>query len=623
MLPVVWAFATVLLVVNCLPTTSPPDPMWDFIVVGGGVSGCIVADILSASGHKTLLLESGPPGHAEHGGTDVPKAFEPYEAAYRRNLTLFDVPGEYHSIAWKMPQYNQPSTPWAYQANVLGGGGVVNGALTMVPPQTDFDDMARYNWSYQDINPHFKEILSYMPAVNVPSADGLRYLEAPSDVLRKALAYLNFTAMPLNEEPGHRTNTFNYPPVTAAEGKRVSTCLRFLPHEEARPNFKLATNAVAQRLLLSPGALGRATGLEYTLHDTHTLATLSPSGRVVLTAGALNSPRLLMASGIGPQKELEKLEAAGLGPERSAWVLSEGVGRDLSDHVYLRMKFALKGYKGFNYANISSDSIQQYMQALSGPLAQYGPVLAGYLASPFGKGVSDMEVFMEAYTECVPPHLCREDTFAVFLMLLSPQSKTSLVLNITENGTLGVCPASWADLYLSDPRDKQTMRWGIERIVTAMVGTYGEALELIQPSAATGGAYDTLVNSYTDSHMEGNHWAETCALDRCADPFTLQVENTQNIHVADASLMPHQLSSHPMLTVAAMARRAAELILVNSGIAACASNPQCHAEGLEGQCCPSFDAVMLSCCQAPRSPAWRSPLPGALPRGLLADKKIN
>ena len=70
----------------------------------------------------------------------------------------------------------------AYQANVLGGGGVVNGALTMVPPRTDFNEMARYNWSYEDINPHFKQILGYMQAVNVPSADGLRYLEMPSDV---------------------------------------------------------------------------------------------------------------------------------------------------------------------------------------------------------------------------------------------------------------------------------------------------------------------------------------------------------------------------------------------------------------------------------------------------------
>jgi len=293
----------------------------------------------------------------------------------------------------------------------------------------------------------------------------------------------------------------------------------------------------------------------------------------------------------------------------------------LSDHVYLRMKFALRGYENFNYANVSTASIKQYMQGLSGPLAQYGPVLAGYLSSPFSEpGVSDMEVFMEASDECVagvsPGRVlkaeCRRDTLDVFLMLLSPKSKTSLVLNVTMPG-VGVSPASWEDLYLKHPLDRSTMRWGIERVVTAMQETYGEDLELIQPPAATGPAYDQLLNSTEDSHMEGNHWAETCALDRCADPFTLQVENTENIHVADASLMPHQLSSHPMLTVAAMARRAAELILVNSGIAACASNPACQAEGLEGQCCPSYDAVMLSCCQVPHSPVWRAPLPGALP----------
>lgn len=137
-------------------------------------------------------------------------------------------------------------------------------------------------------------------------------------------------------------------------------------------------------------------------------------------------------------------------------------------------------------------------------------------------------------------------------------------------------------------------------MVTAMQGTYGGALRLITPPNATSAAYDALLASYADSHMEGNHWAQTCALGQCTDPYTMQVDGTENVHVADSSLMPHQLSSHPMLTVAAMARRAAQLILTTSGAAACASNPRCVEEGMgEGQCCPSFDAVMLSCCAAP------------------------
>jgi len=587
-----------MLYTRCVCDSEPPnhnDPMWDFIVVGGGVAGCVVADILSASGRKTLLLESGPPGHATHGGKDVPASFAPYEAAYKRNLTIFDVPGEYHSIAWKMPQYNQPSTPWAYQANVLGGGGVINGALTMVPPSTDFDALASFNWSYSDIEPHFKQILSYMQAVNVPSANGLRYLEAPSEVLRRAFSFLNMTSMPLNEIPEKRHNTYNYPPVTAVEGQRVSTCLRFLPHEEARPNFKLITDAVVTRVVLG-NAPGRADAVSFTRTATNTseLATLSPSGRAVLTAGALNTPRLLMLSGIGPEEELLKLKAAGLAPPEDGWVFSEGVGAGLSDHVYLRMKFALRGFKNYNYASIPNSSVHQYMQSLSGPLAQYGPVLAGYLASPYSGGVSDMEVFMEASDECVAEH-CRSDTFDVFLMLLSPNSNTSLTLNIV-NQSVQVAPRNWADLYLQHPRDRHVLRWGIERMVTAMLGTYGDDLELIEPPAATAVEYDLLLNSHNDSHMEGNHWAQTCALGICADPQTLQVQGTENVHVADASLMPYQLSSHPMLTVAAMARKAAQEILTSSGIAACESNPQCHAEGMRGQCCPSFDAVMLSCC---------------------------
>ena len=162
-------------------------------------------------------------------------------------------------------------------------------------------------------------------------------------------------------------------------------------------------------------------------------------------------------------------------------------------------------------------------------------------------------------------------------------------------------PTNFSELYLSHPQDRQVLRWGIERMVTAMVGAFAQDdLELITPPAATDEEYDKLLDSQTDSHMEGNHWAQTCPLGTCTDPHRMNVVGTQNVHVADASLLPHQLSSHPMLTVAAMARKAAQNILVENGLASCQSNPKCLAEGMQGDkmCCPSFDAVMLSCCVA-------------------------
>ena len=596
------------------------DPPWDFIVVGGGVAGCVAADILSASGRRTLLLESGPPGHAKHGGRDIPAAFASCEAAHGRNLTRFDIPGEYHRIAWKLPQYNQPSTPWAYQANVLGGGGVVNGALTMVPPQTDFSDAP---WSFDDVDPHFKQLLGYMQAVNVPSADGLRYLEASSGILRRGLANMNFTAMPLNSDPDKRARTYSYPPTTAAEGQRVSTCLRFLSHAMARPNFKLITGAVAERIVF--GSAGAATGVSFARTSTGSgsidgrseVAALAAQGRVVLTAGALNTPRLLMLSGVGPKLELEKLDAEGLAPPRALWVYAENVGAELSDHVYLRMRMAMPGYENFNYATLTNASIQQYCRSLSGPLAQYGPTLTGYLASPFGPrggnnatDVADIEVFMEASDECVASEgapTCRSDTFDVYLMLLSPVSKSNLTLNITARGTsdssedgwsgrVEVAPGNWSDLHLSAPEDRQVLRWGVEQVVRSMQAAHGADLELITPANASAAAIDALLGSFDDSHMVGNHWAQTCPLGKCTDPATLQVYGTANVHVADASLLHRQLSSHPVLTVAAMARKAAQDILISSGQAACAANPRCAAQGLKGQCCPSFDAVMLACC---------------------------
>ena len=204
---------------------------------------------------------------------------------------------------------------------------------------------------------------------------------------------------------------------------------------------------------------------------------------------------------------------------------------------------------------------------------------------------------MESSGDCVEPG-CPSDVFDVFLMLLSPKSNTSLALNITKSGAVSIMPANWSDLYLSHTQDRAVLRWGIEQIVTAFMGAFGDDLSLITPPAATRDAYEKLLDSRTDSHMEGNHWASTCPLGICTDPKTMKVGSTENVHVADASLLSHQLSSHPMLTVAAMARKAAQNILVENGLASCQSNPKCLAEGMRGRCCPSFDAVMLSCCAA-------------------------
>ena len=129
-----WWFLVILLV-------APVAGDFDYIIVGGRVAGCVVADRLTAGSSSTvLLLEAGPAGQHINGGM-APPPFDDESLVEDQHLTKFDVPGEYGDIAWndEHAAYKSSHTSVGWQAMVLGGGGVVNGALTMRPTGDDLD----------------------------------------------------------------------------------------------------------------------------------------------------------------------------------------------------------------------------------------------------------------------------------------------------------------------------------------------------------------------------------------------------------------------------------------------------------------------------------------------------
>ena len=230
-------------------------------------------------------------------------------------LTKFDVPGAYGDLAWNdaYGQYRQPSSAvrLGWQARVLGGGGLINGALTMRPPSSDLEQLPE---SWRGALPaHFARLETELHLTATPSVDGVHYGSATRELLFDGLSRLLGTrTVPLNADPDSRTNTASLPTVTALGGVRQSTASVQLEtalgvaRDAARGAGGTQTSELRFELRLSSTvtgvevrADGTATAVRYTdgSGDEH-VASLRPGGRVVLTAGALATPRLLWLSGV-------------------------------------------------------------------------------------------------------------------------------------------------------------------------------------------------------------------------------------------------------------------------------------------------------------------------------------
>ncbi|MEM7742094.1 MAG: choline dehydrogenase [Pseudomonadota bacterium] len=298
---------------------------WDYIVVGAGSAGCVMANRLSAGGNnRVLLLEAGPKDR--NPWIHVPVGY--YKTMYSSLSWGYETEPE--------PELGNRRIAWP-RGKTLGGSSAINGLIYMRGQPQDYDhwrQLGNVGWGWDDVLPYFRKAED-----NERGATDLRGKGGPlkvSDIRdRKEICEAFIESAVAAGLP--RNDDFNGPEqegvgnfqTTSRDGLRCSSAVGYLNPVKFRQNLKIETEALATGLVLSSG---RVTGVKYTKAGKPTVAHCR--GEVVLCGGAINSPQLLQLSGIGPGDVLS---------EAGVDVIHElpGVGRDLQDHLQIRSLYRL------------------------------------------------------------------------------------------------------------------------------------------------------------------------------------------------------------------------------------------------------------------------------------------
>lgn len=314
-------------------TGRPDNERWDYIVVGAGAAGCVLANRLTASGvHRVLVLEAG--GADDKLWIRVPAGF---------TRTMFDP-----QITWGFS--NAPSAAVDNRAipcprgKVLGGSSSINGHAYVRGQAQDYEDwvaLGAPGWGWNDLLPYFKRAETRAggdPAVR--GHDGPLQVQDPrilhplSDAYFAAMGTLGFKITP-DFNAGDQTGCGYYQQLMK-EGRRWSAADAYLRPAMTRPNLLVRTHAQATRVLF---AGRKATGVEYQVDGATRIA--HADREVILAGGAINSPQLLQLSGVGDPALLQRL---GIDVVHA----SPGIGAKLADHYSVRVVKRVQGVETMN-----------------------------------------------------------------------------------------------------------------------------------------------------------------------------------------------------------------------------------------------------------------------------------
>ncbi|NMN58330.1 choline dehydrogenase-like flavoprotein [Xanthobacter sp. SG618] len=525
---------------------------FDYIVLGGGTAGCILAARLSEDPRRRVLL-------LEAGGTD--KGFwVPIPAGFSKLLSG-------SAFNWRFntePEANTYDRPIVVpRGKGLGGSTLINGMIFVRGQKQDFDGWAQRGatgWGYDDVLPYFKKFERF----DEPDADpSVRGTDGPISIVRVAeRPVLSEAFLSAAEEAGFRRNPdyngkdqegFGYYQVNQRGGRRWTVVDGYLRPALSRPNLKVVTHAQVLRLVLDGR---RVTGVVFRRDGKEETATAS--GEVLLTAGAVQSPHLMELSGIGHP---EVLKAAGIPVVHAL----PGVGNNYQDHFATRMNWRVKEPITLNEQTRGialAKAVAQYFLTRKGILTLGTGLAHGFVKTRPGLAGPDVQYFFmhASYANAADRSLDHLPGMTIGVTQLRPHSVGSIHAKSDDPLT----PPAIRPNFLAVEEDRACLAAGM-RIARDIVGQKAmdpyRAFEMNPgPDCRTD---DDFVEFARRTGQTIYHPVGTCSMgtgpQAVVDPH-LRVVGLSGLRVVDASVMPTLVSANTAAAVMMVAEKAADLI---------------------------------------------------------------
>lgn len=522
--------------------------MYDYIIIGAGSSGCVLANRLSSDlACKVLLLEAGGEGN-------TPAIHTP---AYYGQLQDSVYDWGYRTVPQNQMFGRRIFLP---QGRVLGGSSSINYMIYMRGNRQDYDHWERLGnlgWNYEAVLPYFIKAENNQTFYNRYHGNSgplvVTSHPAGNPLVERYFAAAQETGIPFNPDfNGADQEGVGPMQATICDGRRCSTASAYLNPVMSRPNLTVLSHAFATRLLFKGQ---RVIGVEYIRLGT--AAKAYAAGEVIVAAGALRSPHLLMLSGIGAKNELESLDIK---------VLEDlpGVGKNLQDHLHTRVRCEVT--EGFTFAPFVEKQHQQSREI-------YESQGSGPLASNF----LEAGAFVKSLPDEISPGLQ-----LFFLMTLSPDypeagstqrhgiTFTAYINRPESRGEVRLLSSDPLDRphidfnYLSSPNDLRCaiagVRWNLKIL-------YARAFDDIRIREVAPG-----IELRSDAELEifvrrsaSTTWhpSGTCKMGTDAMAVVdgqLRVHGLENLRVVDASIMPTIVSGNTNAPTIMIAEKASEMI---------------------------------------------------------------
>lgn len=504
---------------------------YTYVVVGAGAAGCVVANRLSADpDHRVLLLEAGPPDRSPL--IHMPVGFT--------KLTSPKVNWRFETV----PQRHLGNRPMYYpQGRTLGGSTSINAMIYIRGHRQDYDDwleLGNKGWGYDSVLPYFRK-----SERNERLADRFHGTEGPMSVVEQLMhnpltkAFVRAgqeIGLPYNHDfNGAEQDGVGYYDVTQRNARRESSATAFLRPARNRPNLTVVTGAMASRVLVENG---RAVGVRYLSGRTE--HTAYADGEVILSGGAVNSPKLLLLSGIGPGDELRRIGVD---------VVHDlpGVGKNLQDHmdVYITAETAPVSYNQEDRPDRALRHGLQYLLFRTGPVTACVAEAGAFLRSGGDVRSPDIQI------HCLPAYVIdhgrqrvKGHGVTINTCNLRPRSVGEVTLRSADPLDAPAVDPN----FLADPYDwKVSMaafEKGRELLATSAFAPLIKREHLPGAQVRTDKEIRDYIRQWakTDYHPVG-----TCKMghdDMAVVDTDLRVHGLSGLRVVDASIMPTLISGN-------------------------------------------------------------------------------